>query len=374
MGFDLWSTTPASNDMANYFQTGMRPSAVKTAGWDIQADLASMYGLKGVPAATGTANAIAVANARPFAALHVGCECWFFATATNTGAATFSPDGLTAKSIIKNGGVLTGGEIANGGLYCVRSVGASGSDTVLQWNIIIANGAAITSSDIASNTYSYAADTGSVNALAITTSANSISVYANGQSVSVKVANTTTNSTPTLAVNALAAKNIYYSDGVTQLLAGSLILNNIYQFIYNSSLNSGAGGWICINPSRINGSFTLTIATGLTTTPTGTVNYGITPDGKSVYIYISSSINGTSNSSTMTGTGVPSLILTANSGILQIILEDSGGSISGIVGSLNSSTWTFGKSVGGFGGFTTTGTKGLNTPSGGGVWPPYPLF
>lgn len=358
MGFDLWSTTPSNNDMANYFQTGMRPSAVKTAGWDIQADLASMAGLKGVPAATGTANAIAVANARPFTALHVGCECWFFATATNTGSATFSPDGLPAKIIIKNGGPLIGGEIANGGLYCVRSVGASGSDTVLQWNIVIANGAAITGQDIMFGTYIYAADTGSVNALAIAPPVGGIIAYANGQSFLVKVANTTTNSTPTIAVSGLAVKNLYYPDGTTQIIAGALILNNIYRMTYDSSLNAAAGGFIVESPSDIAGSFTITFSTSyFTVQQTATINYRIGSDGKSVWIILPN-ISGTSNATGLTGTGVPAILSSSFSSAISVVVVNSGAPVMGIMTGINSTSWSFAQGINNA--FANTGTKGIN--------------
>lgn len=63
MSIDQYSTTPASNDLTNYFKTGMRPSQVKNAGWDVMADLAS-YSVS-LPAAGGSANALTAANGRP---------------------------------------------------------------------------------------------------------------------------------------------------------------------------------------------------------------------------------------------------------------------------------------------------------------------
>jgi hypothetical protein len=88
--------------------------------------------------------------------------------------------------------------------------------------------------------FNYAVDTGSLNALQITL-ASPPTLYIDGMNFSTKVANTTT-STSTLQVNALGAKNIYDEYGVL-LPAGLLVAGQIYTFVYNSSLNSGAGGF-----------------------------------------------------------------------------------------------------------------------------------
>lgn len=58
---------------------------------------------------------------------------------------------------------------------------------------------------------------------------------------STKVANTTTG-TATLNINGLGAKNIY-DEYNTLLPAKVLQAGQIYTFVYNSSLNSGAGGF-----------------------------------------------------------------------------------------------------------------------------------
>src|SRR5579859_4646264 len=97
MSIDQYSTTPANNDLVNYFKTGMRPSAVKNAGWDIMADLASY--IVSLPTAGGTANALTVSNGRPFGALVAGLVQVLNPGSPNTGPATFAPDGLTAKNI-----------------------------------------------------------------------------------------------------------------------------------------------------------------------------------------------------------------------------------------------------------------------------------
>lgn len=109
MSIDQYNTTPSSNDLTNYFKTGMKPSQVKDAGWDIMADIAS-YEVS-LPAAGGSANALTVANGRPFGALVAGLLQILNPTAANTGPATFAPDGLTAANIYANGAALTGGEL-----------------------------------------------------------------------------------------------------------------------------------------------------------------------------------------------------------------------------------------------------------------------
>jgi len=81
----------------------------------------------------------------------------------------------------------------------------------------------------------YIADTGTVNAYVATLSPV-LSAYANGVNLHVKIANTNTITNPTLNVNSLGVKTIYKPDG-TALSAGDLLINMIYEFTYNSTLN-----------------------------------------------------------------------------------------------------------------------------------------
>lgn len=191
--------------------------------------------------------------------------------------------------------------------------------------------------------------------------APAITAYANGQTFAIKIANTTT-AAATLAFNGLSALNMYYSDGTTALVAGALIQNNIYWFTYDSSLNSSAGGFICLNPSRVTGSFTITL-TGFTSNPSGTVNYAISQDGKTAFISIRSNITNTgSNATTMTGTGVPSILSAASAGH-RMILEGEDNTIVQLccVGiGLNGTTWTF-SLISNSGAWTAAGTKGILT-------------
>lgn len=337
MGLDLYSTTPASNDLLNYFQTGMRPSAVKTAGWDIMADMAQLF--NATPAGGGTANAQTLTNPRPFASLTTGLTVIFNPTAANTGAATFAPDGLTAKNVFANGAALVGGELQPGVPAILKYDGT-------QWNLL--------------NPYftGYGASAGTNT---ITATVGKASAYFNGMSVSLKIANTTTGA-GTLNVNSIGALNMYYADGVTQLVAGALIQNGIYDFIYNSSLNSGAGGWICTNPSRVTGSFTGTLNGTSGATVTQTILYSISPDSKSVDAWTNAAFAGTSNTTGCTITGVPSLIrpVSTKNGTPCKGLDSSVGCLVSFEIDSASGTWTLGKN-GVDSGWTASGTKGFNS-------------
>lgn len=127
MSIDQYSTTPANNDLTNYFKTGMRPSAVKNAGWDIMADLAS-YAVS-LPAAGGTATALTVSNGRPFGVLVPGILQILNPASANTGPTTLAPDGLTATAIFANGAKLAGGEMQPGVPAFLKYDGT-------QWNLL----------------------------------------------------------------------------------------------------------------------------------------------------------------------------------------------------------------------------------------------
>lgn len=339
MSWDQYSETPASNYLTGYFLAGMAPSSVKVAGSDIMADLASRFAA--MHTATGTANAQVVTQTRQWASLVNGLELVFLPFAANTGATTLAVDGLTAKNIFVNGAACVGGELKVGVPAWVKYDGT-------QFNLLI---------PYLASPNNYWADTGSVNALAI---AAPIGAYANGQSFLVKVANTTTNSTPTININSLGAKNLYYPDGTTQILAGALILNNIYRMTYDSSLNAAAGGLIVESPSSISASFTITLIGFAPGNITGTVNYRILPDGKTVWVEIRSSINGTSNATTMTSTGVPTVLASSSNMAVLIPMENNSSGGWGTVDNLSTSTWRFGFNVvGGGGSFAGSNVKGL---------------
>ena len=109
MSIDQYSPIPSSNDLTNYFKTGMRPSSVKNAGWDIMADIAS-YEVS-LPTAGGTPNALTVSNGRSFGSLVTGLMQILNPASANTSAATFAPDSLAAAPIHAAGAALVGGEM-----------------------------------------------------------------------------------------------------------------------------------------------------------------------------------------------------------------------------------------------------------------------
>lgn len=338
MSLDQYSTTPASNDLLNYFQTGMRPSAVKTAGWDIMADMAQLW--NALPTGGGSANAQTVANPRPFASLTTGLTCIYLPNFVNTGAATFAPDGLTAKNIFAGGVALAGFELQKTTPAWLKYDGT-------QWNLL----------NPCMRRYGVASGT---NAITVTIPEGPPGM-GNGFDCRIKVANTITGS-PTLSINGGGAVTIYYSDGVTPLAAGALIAGRVYNIINDIT----TGGYVCTNPSRVTGSFTLTISNSyLTLQQTGTINYAIQPDGKTVWVRNTANIQGTSNSTTMIGTGVPTLILpvTTTSGAHRPMYlgKDSGSAFFGAFDTGTSGSWTFfGNSTLTTGAFTGSGTKGVS--------------
>jgi hypothetical protein len=115
MSLDQYSQTPASNDLPGYGNTGMRPSLVKNAFWDVMADSAQQF--LGLPTSGGTANAQTITNTRQIAALVTGYGQWFIAGNTTTAAFTVAIDGTAAKSVFFNGAAATLGVIAGQAYY-----------------------------------------------------------------------------------------------------------------------------------------------------------------------------------------------------------------------------------------------------------------
>jgi len=247
MSIDQYSSTPASNDLTNYFKTGMRPSAVKTAGWDVMADLKDNHW--SLVTAGGTANAQTVTNSRALGGTDpfTGQTQWFLPVAANSGAATLKVDGQSVKSIFAYGAALLGGELQPTVPALVKYDGT-------QWNLL--------------------------------------------------------------------------------------------------------------NPNDASGSFTLTL-TGFSSNPSGTVNWRII-QGRLAVITLYTDITGTSNATTMTGTGIPIAIQPVNTIVnTSVAIRDGGnGAQGGQVVIPNSSTWTFGNAPPIISGsfprsFTSSGSKGL---------------
>lgn len=200
------------------------------------------------------------------------------------------------------------------------------------------------------------ASTSGTNTIVATFSPALTSLF-DGLTVEIKLANTTTAS-PTFNPNGLGAANIYYMDGTTQWLAGSGIQNMTYTLVYNSSLNSSAGGWEVQNPSPINGSYTGT-ATGGTASLTATITYRITANGEICTLVPGTGLAVTSNTTAFTVTGGPTIIQPLQTQSFYMSLEDATAAAAGSVTmTAGSGTITLGKGISyGGGGFTASGTK-----------------
>lgn len=161
----------------------------------------------------------------------------------------------------------------------------------------------------------------------------------------------------TLNVNGLGAVSIRDSSGVP-LLAGRIIANQIAAVMYRGGL------FYLLSVGYVTGSFTGTL-TGFVANPTGTVLYKIF--GGICTLYISSNITGTSNATTMSMTGVPTVCRPgAQVDVPCLDMTDNGVSVAGFAGVSPGGSIVLGKY--GVSGanvvpavWTNAGTKGLNT-------------
>jgi hypothetical protein len=133
----------------------------------------------------------------------------------------------------------------------------------------------------------YIADNGGALAAAgsanvITVTANSaFTAYADGVTLALRITTDNT-SAATLNVNGLGAKSIrqMVAAGETGLVGGEMQATGVADFRYSTALNSGAGGWLLLNPAidapnlvTLTGSQTLTnktLTTPIVNTPTVT--------------------------------------------------------------------------------------------------------
>lgn len=75
-----------------------------------------------------------------------------------------------------------------------------------------------------------------------------ITAYTNTAPVFGFKAAATNTGAVTLSVSGVGGKNVYKANGATALVAGDFIVGRLYFVSFNSSLNSGAGGWVVTNP------------------------------------------------------------------------------------------------------------------------------
>lgn len=99
---------------------------------------------------------------------------------------------------------------------------------------------AVTTTKVLPGAFFYGAATGTDTYAA--TLAPPVPALANGVQVWIKLANANLTTTPTLNVDGLGAKRIFFK-GEGALRAGDIVANVVIGLIYNTSLNSGVGGW-----------------------------------------------------------------------------------------------------------------------------------
>lgn len=119
-----WSTTPASNDIADAginWQEGMAPSSVNNSARGMMSAIKSWWdeslgGISAYAADTGEADVYAIAPAPTITAYATGQAFHFFAANANTGVSTVNVNALGPKAVQKNGAALVSGDIVAGGL------------------------------------------------------------------------------------------------------------------------------------------------------------------------------------------------------------------------------------------------------------------
>jgi hypothetical protein len=110
-----------------------------------------------------------------------------------------------------------------------------------------------------------------------------------------------------------------------------------------------------VGVTQTTGSFTGTL-TGCTTSPTATFNYCIV--GKIAFLYNTSSLQGTSNTSVCTITGMPAALTPAGSPTVAIPVASNGIQLAGCA-LPSGTTLTLGANFGAAGSFATSGSKGI---------------
>lgn len=204
---------------------------------------------------TGTVNALVGTSSPAPTALAVGMQVAIQIANTNTGGVTFNYAGLGVKNVLSEGNAVKPGQLVAGQIYLLMYDGtqwellsvvvdvpastAQAGIVVLASNSEVAAGAdtgkAVTSQGVAkavqSGGYSYAADSGSANAITISLTP-APAAYVAGLAVEVKVNATNTGATK-INVNGLGAKSVQFN-GAT-LTAGQLVAGQIYSMVYDGT-------------------------------------------------------------------------------------------------------------------------------------------
>ena len=218
------SAASTSATAASTSATASSASAASAAASAASA-AAALYQWAGT--AGGTANALTLTPTPALLAYSAGNRMEFIAASSNTGAATLNVSGLGAKTLTdQSGAALTANAIVAGSLYTASYDGT-------EFRVVANTG--VTAAGIQSETYIYAADSGSANAYAVALTP-ALTAYAAGDTVVMKVANTNTGAS-TLNVNSLGNKNIkvYAAGAIEALPAGALQAGTVCKLVYDGT-------------------------------------------------------------------------------------------------------------------------------------------
>jgi hypothetical protein len=199
-------------------------------------------------------------------------------------------------------------------------------------------------------------DTGIVNAYVLTFNANFTSIT--DGIVLYWIPSNTDTGPSTLTVNGLGPLAIVNSDG-SALTPNELIANQ------PTTVISKGGNWILVSAGYpITGTFTATLASGWTTTPTLTLNYRRVGSWVSIYWSSISALTATSNAATAVISGIPAALRNSTAANIKASVcrvIDNGASKGGWGYIDNFGNITLGLGFDSIGGnFTTTGLKGID--------------
>ena len=153
--------------------------------------------------------------------------------------------------------------------------------------------------DVATYSQYFADTSGAANTVTITVPAPQTFGYTTGISLTIRIGNTTSTTTPAINVNGLGPKTIANADG-TPLFPGQLISGGIYTLVFFGGLFR-----LVSMSTALSGTVVGTL-TGYLVNLTGNVNWVRT--GFHASIYVPANITGISNTTGMTLTGLPVVI------------------------------------------------------------------
>ena len=268
---------------------------------------------------SGSANAYAITDSRLPANLIIGTKVLMQATHGNTGAATFNMNATGAQPLTTSSLVALGtGLIVSGGIYLLIWDGT-------EWQVSSASGSALTNVQ-ASSASASPAITATSSAATGSNNGELIQAGTNGSDYGLKVQNS--------------------AGTITGLLVNGLGVTQIYETLASINTDKNAA-------TVDSGTFVGTL-TGCTTSPTATFNW--TRSGNVITIDCNAGVVGTSNTTSMTITGVPAALQSARGVNVACTIEDNTAVLIGSVNPGFSGQLQFAKPAGNF---TNSGTKGV---------------